>query len=108
YRYRRCKDCPKLTEQQKIDRLNWCFENRFNNFENYIFVDETEFKLNLTPLYSHRRSSWTNSASVYRFRNQGFLNLWGGISFISRKGEWSDNFYYAIIPVFLIAIFLPV
>ncbi|CAF1034438.1 unnamed protein product, partial [Brachionus calyciflorus] len=80
YRYRRSKIVPELSEEQKQKRLAWCYENRFNNFENYVFIDEKKIKLNLNPLNTHRKKSSCPPCTGVKSRNQGCLNVWGVIS----------------------------
>ena len=38
------------------DRHNWCLANIDNDFENWVFVDETSVWINEVPLYHHRHS----------------------------------------------------
>ena len=66
-----------MTEEQRQYRLAWCTDNRYNTFENYLFVDETKVKLNLNPLYVHRKKATCPPGAGFRLRNQGSM---GGIS----------------------------
>ena len=78
--YRRVRKAPRLTSRQKRDRLNWCVANQNNNFENYVFTDESNIWVNEAPLYHHRhRGSYPETVGF----SSGLkikLNLWGSIS----------------------------
>ncbi len=54
YRYRRVRKCPKLTYQQIQERLAWCQANINNDFDYFIFIDETKIMINQSKLYHMR------------------------------------------------------
>jgi hypothetical protein len=82
YRYRRTRKPPKLSEDDKRDRLNWCLLNRNNTFDDYCFADESFIRILEVPLYHLRiPCSAPNIAPVgdsnkYRAK----VNIWGAIS----------------------------
>ena len=41
YVYRRTRCTPALSDFQKLRRYLWCRKNENNDFQNYLFVDET-------------------------------------------------------------------
>ena len=46
--------CPRLTFDQKVDRINWCTANLNTIFFNYWFADETSVWENECPKYAYR------------------------------------------------------
>ena len=96
YKYRRVKKMPLLTEEQKIERYQWCLRHQNFNFDNYIFVDETSIRNLEVPLYNSRLPSSyppaIESSSKYRTK----VNLWAGIS---KRGP--TNFFVSFIKILI-------
>ena len=79
--WRRVHKCPRLSFDQKIDRLNWCLANRRNNFYDYFFADETSIWENECPKYGYRPIG-SNPDSIQMSRKSfKKLNLWRAISY---------------------------
>jgi hypothetical protein len=79
YRYRRVRRCPKLTLDQKAERLEWCQRNRDNEFEYFVFIDESKLMNNNCKLY-HIRKKATLPECIIINHVTVKLNIWGGIS----------------------------
>ena len=47
---------------------------KHNDYNNYVFVDESKIKLNLNPLFVHRKKSTYPQATDYRLRNADYSN----------------------------------
>ena len=75
------RKAPCLTRKQKRDRLNWCLANINNDFENYVFVDETSVWKNQGPLYHFRHPNSYPDPACFSSSLKIKVNLWGGISF---------------------------
>ena len=61
------------------ERLEWCLRNRFNDFSNWVFVDETSCWINAILFYHWRHPSTypdVIDTPVQRLK----LNLWGALS----------------------------
>ena len=80
YVYRRLKAGHRLSEFQKLSRLNWCLRNINNDFENYLFVDETTVRVMEVPLYHVRLPNQLPESIPLRSKLRLKLNVWGGIS----------------------------
>ena len=48
---------PLLTESNKLLRYLWCKKNENENFEDFLFVDETTVRILDIPLYHVRKPS---------------------------------------------------
>jgi hypothetical protein len=81
-----------LTRKQKKDRLNWCLANIDNDFENWVFVDETSVWINEVPLYHHRHSDSHPDPAGFSSGLKVKINVWGAIS-----SRGSSNFTVHLI-----------
>ena len=82
YNMRRLRRAPLLSDRHKFERLKWCLENRDNDFENYVFVDETKIEINQTPI-AHLRKKTSNPICMIENNFQRLtVNIWAGISFL--------------------------
>jgi hypothetical protein len=79
--YRRTRGSPKLSEADKAVRYQWCKNNVTNNFENYVFVDETTVRVLEVPLYHLRKRTSRPEAIPHTAKQRLKINIWGGISY---------------------------
>ena len=89
-----------MTCEQINQRYAWCINNRQNNFDNYLFVDETKVIINDCPLYHIRLKQKYPKAICITSNFRAKLNIWAGIS---RRG--ATNFVVNIIKSLLISLF---
>ncbi len=80
YRYRRVRRCPKLTYQQKQDIHAWCLANINNDFDYFIFIDESKIMVNQIKLYHMRKKTTRPDCIILNNYFKYKLNVWGGIS----------------------------
>ena len=68
-----------MTPEQKAERLNWCLTNRDNEFEFFVFVDESKLTNHICKLY-HMRKKSARPDCIIMNSTPFKLNIWGGIS----------------------------
>lgn len=74
------RTAPNLSELEKNERYEWCLQNRNNNFDNYLFIDESKIDINICQFYHSRlRNTYPTPMNITSNR-RGKLNLWAGIS----------------------------
>jgi hypothetical protein len=78
--YRRTRGSPKLSEADKAVRYQWCKNNVMNNFENYVFVDETTVRVLEVPIYHLRKANSRPETISHTVKQRLKVNIWGGIS----------------------------
>ena len=78
--YRRTRGSPKLSEADKAVRYQWCKNNVMNNFENYVFVDETTVRVLEVPIYHLRKAKSRPETISHTVKQRLKVNIWGGIS----------------------------
>ena len=71
---------PLLTESNKLLRYLWCKKNENENFEDFLFVDETTVRILDIPLYHVRKPSGRPVAQKCTSKYRLKVNIWGGIS----------------------------
>lgn len=79
--FRRFEEIPKLTEDHKKRRVEFCEKYRDEDFHNWFFVDESYFHL-----FRNTMGQWTSESHIYIERtnpNVAYM-IWAGIS---KKGK---------------------
>ena len=76
-----------------MKRLMQAFENEYNNFEFYIFADESKIEIGSVPLYHYRKpSSYTQTLPSETANFPEKINIWGAIS--KRGACYFEVFYF--------------
>ena len=64
-----------------MKRLIWAFDNEKNNFDNYIFADESKIEIDSLPLYHYRKPSSRPETFPSETANYPQkINIWGSTS----------------------------
>ena len=74
------RKCPKLTRSQITERYYWCLANIDNDFNYFIFIDETKIMINQMKLYHLRQRTAYPDCLIVDNNFSIKLNVWGGIS----------------------------
>lgn len=72
---------PYLTEEHKMERLNWCLQHQNVDFSRHIFVDETMVRVFQVPTHHSRRPCSRPVAFSETDKFRAKVNVWGGISY---------------------------
>jgi hypothetical protein len=64
-----------------MQRLAWCLANRYNDFLNYVFIDETTMRIEQLPLYHIREKGVPVAQTKQSKKERIKVNVWGGISY---------------------------
>ena len=65
----------------KLKRYLWALNNQNNNFENFVFADESMIQTSRRGIYFNRKKSSHPKSSHSHPRSVKNVNIWGGISY---------------------------
>jgi hypothetical protein len=95
--------CPRLSEAQIVERLNWCLLHLNNDFDYFAFIDESKISDNHCKYYHIRKKS-SRPDCIILSRTTFKLNIWGGISKRGATEFVVSEYEYLLILFFLIHI----
>ena len=93
FRLRVVRKAPILTNEQIRERLEWCLRHQNDDFENYVFGDETKIDINYFRNRHLRLKSSNPACLISNHRQRIKLNIWGCISY-NGPSSFIVNFFY--------------
>ena len=91
-----------------MQRLAWCLANQYNDFQNYVFVDETLMRIEQLPLYHIREKGVPVAHTKQSKKEKMKINVWRGISncgvtqFVGFNGNINGAMYCDILYKYLL------